>query len=166
MTDHSHYSHPRITTRQAIVVDDEDFLRELYLTTREDLAGLLTADQLRQLVAIQYAAQQRTYSEQFPTASNEIVLLDGRPVGRFLVERRADVIHIIDIALLPEVRGVGVGSILIQRLLRECRAASLPCILQVLKSNRAQRLYARLGFRVMTDDGVRYLMRWEPASDS
>jgi GNAT superfamily N-acetyltransferase len=151
----------RVTLRPAAVPDDEDFLRELYFDTRDDLDGMFADEDLkRNLLLMQHRGQIQTYARQFPDASNHVVELDGEPIGRLMVDRQPGSIRCIDISLIPEKRGNGIGSFLLKNLLDECAEKGVPCTLHVLITNPARRLYERLGFRVEEDDGTRFFMRW------
>ena len=121
-----------------------------------------TDEQKDRFLDFQFGAQHDYYQEQFPDARFELVLVDGEPAGRLYVDRRADEIRLIDIALLPEFRRRGIGGRLMRQVLEEGRAAGLPVQIHVEQNNPAMRLYDRLGFRRVEDQGVYYLMRWEP----
>jgi ribosomal protein S18 acetylase RimI-like enzyme len=84
--------------------------------------------------------------------------VDGRPAGRLYVGRWPQTIRIVDIALLPEHRGVGVGTRLLGGLLAEADAAGKPVSIHVERFNPAMRLYRRLGFEELEDKGVYVLM--------
>ena len=77
-----------------------------------------------------------------------------------IVDRSGDEIHLVDIALLPEFRGQGIGTRLLEVVQTEAEAAGLPVGLSVAKDNRALNLYGRLGFCRMADDGVYLKMEW------
>jgi ribosomal protein S18 acetylase RimI-like enzyme len=157
---------------------DLPFLRQVYAGTRaEELAQVPWDDvQKSEFLRMQFDAQHEYYSEQFPDARFDVVLdrgrpvdarfdvvLDrGRPVGRLYVDRRADEIRVIDIAFLPESRGKGLGGAMMQALLDEAAAAARPVRIHVEKLNRALRLYRRLGFVEIEDQGVYLLMEWSP----
>ena len=112
---------------------------------------------------MQYAAREAGYRRQFPDASAEIVLVDGIPAGRVLVDRGDSALHVIDIALMPEHRGHGVGTDVLVVLLDEASASSLPLTLSVLRGNPALRLYRRLGFEVNgEDEAYLHLIRRPP----
>ena len=81
-------------------------------------------------------------------------------VGRLIVDRRPGDIRIVDISLVPEARGAGVGSRLIGDLLEEARATDRIVSIHVEVHNRAAELYARLGFAVAEDLGVYRRMEW------
>lgn len=60
----------------------------------------------------------------------------------------------LTIGVQPGHRGSGIGTALLERLLREAAARSIPAIsLSVEDSNRARALYERLGFRTVGRNG-------------
>lgn len=145
--------------------DDDAFLQELYFTTRDDLDGIFPdEEQKRQLLLIQYKGQTLTYANQFPDASHDVIELDGEPVGRLMVSRQRDAVQCVDISLRPEMRNIGIGTIVLRDLLAESTSRGLPCVLQVLKANPARHLYERLGFTIEGDDGMRFFMKWTPTA--
>lgn len=91
------------------------------------------------------------------------MLVDGEPAGRLYVDRPPGELRVMDVALLPEFRGRGVGTELLRRVLAEGAATARPVTIHVERLNPARRLYARLGF-VAEDAGgpVYLLMRWTP----
>ena len=135
---------------------DEPFLFELYASTRaEELDEWGWDAQQRQLfLDQQFRAQQRSYEVQFPEVDHRIVTKNGHTIGRIMVHRAVDGFRLIDIALLPAYRNGGVGTHLVQALLDEAAAAGQPVRLHVLRTSPAIRLYRRLGFAVVGDDGM------------
>jgi ribosomal protein S18 acetylase RimI-like enzyme len=97
---------------------------------------------------------------QYPDAEHRVVLLSDRPVGRLIVVRGDREILLADIALLPEFRNAGIGARLIKDLCAEAADAGLPVKLQVLKFNRAARLYERLGFHLTGENQTHFQMEW------
>ena len=59
----------------------------------------------------------------------------------------------------------GIGSRVIQALLRLARKKSKPVTLAVMKINPARALYERLGFRITHEDEYKVYMRADPAGD-
>lgn len=110
----------------------------------------------------QYAAQDRFYRENYPGAVFEVILLDEKPAGRLYIHRRADEIRVMDITLLPEFRGRGIGTKLLQQVLDEGRAGNLPVTIHVERFNPALHWYERLGFRLAEDKGVYLFLKWSP----
>jgi ribosomal protein S18 acetylase RimI-like enzyme len=155
----------RVTLRP-VVEGDEAFLLKVYAGTRADELTLIPWDETQKqaFVEMQFKAQSEHYRRSYASADNRIVLLNGRPAGRILVDRSEHEITLIDIALLTEHRRLGIGTRLIEELLDEAEGAAKPVRLHVLKSNRAFRLYERLGFSRVADDGVYLEMKWLPRS--
>ena len=77
-----------------------------------------------------------------------------------VVVRMDQEIRLADIALMPEYRNAGIGTSLIRELLSEGAAAGKPVRLHVARTNRAQKLYSRLGFAKIGDTGTHFLMEW------
>src|SRR3989442_11353515 len=95
---------------RAVTPEDEEFLLKLYKSSRgDDLRGLgWSEDRISEFLETQYEAQQRFHENDYQNATDEIVLLDGKPAGHLSVERREDEIRCVDIALLPENRRTGI----------------------------------------------------------
>jgi GNAT superfamily N-acetyltransferase len=105
------------------------------------------------------AFQATRFQERFDPAYDQVVTVSGRDVGAVAIEWRDSEVFLADIELLPEWRGVGLGTAIISAVLDEARRRGLPVALQVLKGNSARRLYERLGFRVVEETQTHYLMR-------
>lgn len=144
--------------------DDLPFLCRLYASTRAQEMALVpwSEEEKKRFLTLQFEAQHKFYLEQFADAQFSVVLLDGEPAGRLYVDRRQDEIRLIDIALLPEHRGRGLGGRLMEDVLAEGRETGLPVRIHVERNNPALRLYHRLGFEEIEDQGVYYLMEWRP----
>jgi GNAT superfamily N-acetyltransferase len=82
-----------------------------------------------------------------------------RDVGRISLTRHWRKIFLRDIELLSPERNRGVGTAIITAVVALARDSDRYVELRVLRCNPAQRLYARLGFRVIDDDGARLRMR-------
>lgn len=143
--------------------EDEAFLLEVYASTRiAELQGLgWNEDQKRAFIKMQFTARERSY----PRVENRIILLNGCPVGRMMVDRGDASILLRDIALLTEYRNAGIGSRLITELMKDATAAGKPIQLHVVATSPAVRLYERLGFCTTGDKTAAYLeMKWVPAT--
>ncbi len=154
--------------RHPIQPEDAAFLLRLYASTRaEELAVLGWPDaQKAAFLHQQFTAQHTYYHAQYPNAAYDLLLRDDVPIGRLYVDRRPDEICILDIALLPEHRGQGIGTALLQELIFESEATRLPLRLHVENYNPACRLYDRLGFVQVSDNGVYTLRERLPASSA
>ncbi len=145
--------------------EDREALFEIYASVRsEELASLPWSQSYKdQFLRMQFEAQERHYRGHFPDASFQVIEVDGAGVvGRLYVDRRADEIRIVDIALRPAYRNTGIGGGLLVALIQEGTAHCLPVSAHVEKNNPALRLYRRLGFREAGDAGVYCFLRREP----
>lgn len=141
--------------------DDLDFLCRVYASTRmEELAPVpWTPEQKEAFLRFQFDAQHRYYQTHYAGSSFDVVLVDGEPAGRLYVARWEKEIRIVDIAILPEHRGSGIGTHLLEAVLAEGDEAGKAVSIHVEATNPARRLYERLGFSPVEDRGVYVLMR-------
>ncbi len=149
---------------------DFAFLADVYASTRyEELQPVPWTDEEKAtFLRWQFENQHRYYQQYYPGCEFLIIeKLTGsalQPIGRLYVDRWADQIRLVDVALLPAYRGAGFGGALLQSILEEGEATGLAVTIHVEANNRALALYRRLGFRHVDSNGIYYLMRWEPAA--
>jgi ribosomal protein S18 acetylase RimI-like enzyme len=144
--------------------EDRDFRYQLFCDSRQpEFALVLPPDVFQQLMAHQFQAQTVSYRAQFPQARFDIIELDGRPIGRIVVDRPGDRLHLIDQAIVPEMRGRGIGTAIMRALMDEAAARRVPVTLEAASSNDpSMRLYLRLGF-VPTETAQPYIeLAWTP----
>ena len=140
---------------------DEDFLFELYASTRQaelDAWGW-PPEMRRAFLSMQFKASQGRHLA-VPAAEFQIVMVDGVNAGRLVVHRTGGELRVVDIGLLPQFRSLGIGTALLQRVRGEAAAAKTPVRLQVLKGNCAERLYQRLGFVKTGETDLHWEMEW------
>lgn len=127
----------------------------------------LPSDMLARIMEQQFQAQTQGYRAAYPQARLEIVTLDAEPVGRLATDRGAEALHLIDIAVVPERRGQGIGGAILRTLMDEAAAAGTPVTLQVARDNlAAQRLYHRLGFVLAGADETHLTLFWIPTPEA
>lgn len=143
---------------------DYDFMRRLYASTREaEMAHFPFDDAQKQaFLDQQFAAQFAHYAIHYPTCERNIIECDGTPVGRLWIDEWRDQIRLVDIALMPECRGLGFGSALLRQVLDRGATVGKPVTIHVEGFNPALSLYRRLGFEHVDTNGVYFLMRWTP----
>jgi ribosomal protein S18 acetylase RimI-like enzyme len=112
----------------------------------------------------QFDAQDAWWRENYADASFDVILVEGEQAGRLYVHRGRSEIRIVDIALLPEHRGNGVGTRLLDELLAEADADAKSVTIHVERMNPALRLYGRLGFALAEDKGVYLFLERRPAT--
>lgn len=110
---------------------------------------------------MQQRLQAAGYRHDFPDASYLLLERDGAACGRIVVDAGPQALRLVDIALLPEVRGHGLGSHIL-RALQACAAQhGLPVTLSVHHSNpQARRLYLAHGFQAHATNAVSEQMMW------
>ena len=145
---------------RSLLPGDQEFLFQLYASIRgEEFAALgWSAAQLDAFLRMQFAAQQQWYATAYPRAEHQIVLLDAAPIGRMIVHSGEGAATLVDIPLLPAHRSRGISGDLLRSLLEGCAKARTKVKLHVLKSNRAARLYERLGFVKTGEDEMYFHM--------
>jgi len=111
----------------------------------------------------QFDAQDAWWRENYAEASFDVVVVDGAPAGRLYVHRGPSEIRIVDIALLPEHRGDGIGTELLEGLIAEADAIGKSVTIHVERMNPALRLYERLGFQLAEDKGVYLFLERAPS---
>jgi ribosomal protein S18 acetylase RimI-like enzyme len=153
-------------TFRRIAQIDLPFLARVYASTRaEELAAAPWTEQEKSaFLEAQFEAQHAHYQKYYPDADWLVVAHQAEDIGRLYLERWPTQHRIIDIALLPEHRGNGLGEALLRDLMDEAAAAGKAVSIHVEKLNPAMRLYRRLNFRIEEDKGVYDLMRWTAAA--
>ena len=154
---------PPVSLRPATAEDTES-LAAVYAATRmEELAATDWDDaQKAEFCRMQFIAQDSHYRQHYPTAEFSVIEVSGTFVGRLYVDRWPREIRIMDIAILPEHRGKGIGTHLLLALKKKAADSRRRLSIHVERFNPALRLYERLGFRMTEDKGVYFLMEWPP----
>jgi ribosomal protein S18 acetylase RimI-like enzyme len=142
-----------------------EFLLALYGTTREEELKQVdwTPEQKAAFVRHQFEAQHRHWQENYTATRWELIVCDGEPIGRLYVARWPEDIRIVNITLVPDRRGTGIGTRLIRDLFVEGDATGRKVSIHVEMYNPARRLYERLGFVQAGEHGVYLRMERPPA---
>jgi ribosomal protein S18 acetylase RimI-like enzyme len=121
---------------------DAEFLQSLFIAN-SPLEGILPPPMLEQQAQMQAAS----FTAQFPQALRLIVWRGTTPIGRLIIDWDQDGFsHCIDIAVLPQDKGTGIGSALLTAWIAVSQSLGRDCRLMVEADNRARNLYRRLGF--------------------
>jgi GNAT superfamily N-acetyltransferase len=111
-------------------------------------------------VALNLTWDRHKFRECFVPSLTKIIQADGVDIGMLKVEERADCIYLGDIQIQQSYRNRGIGTSLINAVIRSAVIINKPVRLRVLTGNPAKRLYLRLGFRsVKTFDDCDILER-------
>ena len=150
---------------RTVLASDDQFLFELFTSTRPDIHCLsLPVEKKRLLARMQFDAQTLHYRSHFANADFCVVTLRGRPVGRLTVHDRPGEIRVIDIALIPEQRNAGIGTKLLVDVIERAHRAGKPVRLHVEKGGRSKALYDRLGFVAVEVKEMHVLLECVPQS--
>lgn len=150
---------------RVVVEADHPFLRDLYAHVRSaELAPVPWPEEAkRAFLNEQFDLQHQHYVKNYPGADLLVIQKDAVPIGRVYVYRTEREMRLMDIALVPEQRGRGIGSALLQELMAEARATKRELTLHVEPDNPAQHLYQRLGFHLIENRGVYDFLGWKPS---
>jgi ribosomal protein S18 acetylase RimI-like enzyme len=135
---------------------------DLYASTRAEELQLVawTGDAKAAFIEQQFTAQDVAYRARYPDGKFLLIEQSGRPIGRLYLARLSDEIRVVDVTLVPDARGRGIGTALIGAVLAEAAGAGLAVRLHVEQWNRAMGWYERLGFRRLETRGIYEFMEW------
>jgi GNAT superfamily N-acetyltransferase len=154
----------QITFRGVQPADDQ-FIFEVYSSSREQEMALVPWNdaQREAFLRMQCAAQLSHYQKHHPKAEHAIILEEGSPVGRIYIDRAENKIEILDLTILTAHRGKGTGSYILKQLQDESRKVNKPLNIYVESFNPSLALFERLGFKKKSDEGINFLMEWNPS---
>jgi RimJ/RimL family protein N-acetyltransferase len=140
--------------------EDQGLLRALFASSRRAELDLLGGDpdQERAFVDLQLRAREQHREATRPGSELAIVTLDDIAVGQLDLHRTPTGLEVLEIALVPGLRGHGLGTAALGQVLAEADAAALPVRLHVEPANPARRLYERLGFVPTGTEGIHLAM--------
>ncbi|MEM7214392.1 MAG: GNAT family N-acetyltransferase [Pseudomonadota bacterium] len=141
---------------------DMTFLCALYYSTRAEEMEMVpwTQEEKDNFIDMQFKAQHQHYQIHYPDAVWLVIEIAGERVGRLYLEHWETQHCVIDIALMPEMRGKGIGNAIMQDVIEQAAGVGRDVCIHVEKNNPAMRLYKNLGFKVVEDKGVYDLMVW------
>lgn len=143
---------------------DKPFLAMLHESVRQDLL-LIDAEEeyIKQIVEMQLRAQTEGYGQQFPNAMYFVIEKHHELIGKVTVDFGHNEVRLVEIAFLPQARGLGFGEVIIRSLMVAAEQSKVPMTLTVARNNPgAFKLYCKLGFVVEQEDDMYILMTWKP----
>jgi ribosomal protein S18 acetylase RimI-like enzyme len=151
---------------RSVTKADNRFLRDLYCTFRDyETANLAWPEKkLTVFLRQQFALQQKHFDKTYPKANNKIIVYQGKAIGRICsnFDHSNRTFHLIDITLLRQYRGQGIGRFLIEQLVVRAQEKASPIGLYVQNLNPAFKLYEAIGFKSLrVNDGYIY-MQYQP----
>jgi len=158
----------QVASLRPVAPEDDEFLLSVYASTRdEELSQVEWGEGQREaFLRQQFNSQREQYDGRFPDADYDVILLDGRAVGRLWVGSDDEQTRLLDIALLPEAQNLGIGTALLKHLIEVARASGKKLRHMVFMLNPdAKRFYERLGFVGFEEFGAYLHMEWRQDSD-
>jgi GNAT superfamily N-acetyltransferase len=125
-------------------------------------AGMDVA-QVDAMLRSQYELRGISYGRSYPAAEQRILVSEsGERIGHVLIDWTVPVAHLVDIAVLQSHQRQGIGTAALEQILAEARTLNLPIQLMVDHGSPAERLYTRLGFRVIATNDIQLQMEVSP----
>lgn len=153
-----------VTCRPAAEADLPILAETYFSTRREEVAQTgWPLDAQQRFLQHQFDAQHSHYRTHYPAAEWLVIERGGAAIGRLYVDEWESEFRLIDIALLPQARGGGIGGALIEDLIEAATAKGKALSIHVERNNPAMGLYHRLGFVKADEHGVYDLMLRAPA---
>jgi len=140
---------------------DKPFLYAVYASTREEEMNAWGWEEQEQaaFLRMQYDFQCRSYSMQYPSLEDQVIVCEGARVGRIATAQSEEGMTIVDIAIMPAYRGRGIGTSVLEKVCQDAMDRGVPVWLSVRHDNRAVRLYRRLGFACAGRDEMNLYMK-------
>jgi ribosomal protein S18 acetylase RimI-like enzyme len=105
-------------TRRAVSPADTDYLRELFAESRDDLC-LLPTDVRTVLLDAQFRTRRHHLEDTQPGATYEIVVADGIDAGLLVLDRRAEGVNVVQLAIARSHRHRGIAEAVLSQLAAE-----------------------------------------------
>jgi ribosomal protein S18 acetylase RimI-like enzyme len=142
---------PRFELRPA-TAGDLEFAWSLY----RELMKPLTLE----LLAWNELGQRRTVEEALAQQGASVIVIRDAKCGWLYVSETPDEIYLGQLYLTPSWQGQGIGGTIVRHLSDRAQQSGKCFTLSVMKNNRAQVLYERLGFRVVATSEYKLKMQW------
>ena len=103
--------------------------------------------------------QRRLHGRRFNPSATRMIMSEGQNVGLITICEADDRVQLLQLFLLPEAQGKGIGSHVLAEVLGEADQVNRLVGLRVLKSNpRAKAFYNRHGFALVGETQTHYIM--------
>lgn len=135
--------------------EDTEFARNVHHTAYHDVI-------VEQFGGWENEMQSGFFDRSWTPEKYEIILENDIPVGYCHFDRLKDSIIGNELVILPEFQGKGIGTKILQQFMKEAIEKNIPFKLQVLKKNKAQSLYRRLGFVDTGENDTHFKMEFVP----
>ena len=147
---------------QPITKNHLRFLRDLYCVCRDYEISQVDwpAKQIKKFLYQQFELQQKDYSKRLQNGTKLLVSYQQKLVGRlYFYQADESFLHLVDVTLLREFRGMGIGRYLLEYVIQQAKGLGLGVSLYVDKLNPAVAFYRSLGFYEVNQVEHRILMQ-------
>jgi ribosomal protein S18 acetylase RimI-like enzyme len=147
-------------TFKTIEDKDQSFIEQVYRSTREKELNSTNwpEEQKKRFVIMQSMAQELEYKNKFSNANYQLILYKQKSAGRLYLWESDKEVRIIDITLLPEFQGKGIGKNILTDIIKNAHQKNKFVSLHVAPANPAKKLYEKLGFKTMRAESTREYM--------
>ncbi|MBN9671257.1 GNAT family N-acetyltransferase [Roseibium aggregatum] len=135
------------------VASDFSFCRTLYIETMFPL--------LEALGRLDCERAEKAFETYFDCNEIRLVMVEETVVGWIQVSEEPSRLNLDQIYLLPSYRNRGLGTLLIEDVMKNATAMEKPLHLSTVKGNPAISLYRRLGFTFFSEDETKIHMQWQ-----
>ena len=104
------------------------------------------------------AFQRQFHADHWKAKKFHRILLDGAAIGTVAIDRHPAHVQFGEFYLLPEYQNRGIGSEVIDAVIRDVERLGIPLRLECLKWNPAVALYRRKGFVTTRETDIHYFM--------
>ena len=129
----------QIETRKT-TKEDTDFARETHHSAYRDVV-------IRQFGTWNENDQDHFFQESWNSEASQVITCDGTPCGYVYTETQPDRLVLHELVIRPEFQGRGIGSKILDNIVRKSQEKCIPIYLQVLHQNQAIELYKKFGFK-------------------
>ena len=101
-----------------------------------------------------------SFNREIKQSTFKKILLNDEIIGFFAFDELDDKIEGVMIQMTEKARNKGIGSFYLEYIISIANNKNIPVFLQVFKSNPAQYLYERYGFKTYDETVSHYLMKY------
>lgn len=145
-------------------LEDNQFLYEVYASSRmaEVNGWHWDEQQKQQFLQMQYQIQETSYKHNYLNLETEIIIHENKRVGRLLLADLMNKLIIVDLTILPQFQGKGIGTKILLDTQDKAKSQGKNIQLSVNRCNiRAKILYERLEFQEVERTDMYVFMEWE-----
>lgn len=145
--------------------NDKSFIAALLREVRPELEQISPdKDAVDYVYQQQFEARSWGYGVQFPDAWHMIIEQSGDPIGLLVLDINEQRARVVDVAVIPQMQGQGVGEKVFAGVQQTAEQMALPLSLCTRRDNlSALQFYKRLGFQAEPDTGsLQIELLWLP----